>query len=121
MDGLIDWSAVKIRADVSIEDGSRTEAETQPDETSKEYLELYYAHFHHRWPIIHRASLEEETSRSILLSSMAMIGAWLEGSKQSKRIALDSHELLVREALSQLVRVHAVTRFDGESQQLTSS
>jgi hypothetical protein len=124
VDSLIDWSAVKIRADVSIRDGSRMDAadsEAQPDETSKRYLELYYAYFHHRWPIIHRPSLEEETSGGILLSSMTMIGAWLEGSPVAKRSALDWHERLVRESLSQLVRVQALTKCVKESYQLTSS
>lgn len=106
--GLVDWSAVKIRTDSNSQNASRTQAvdlDVSLDAVSEKYLELYYGRFHHRWPIIHRPSLEEETPVSILLSSMAMIGAWLEGTQQAKTRALDSHEQLVSETLSQLVRL----------------
>jgi Fungal Zn(2)-Cys(6) binuclear cluster domain/Fungal specific transcription factor domain len=106
--GLVDWSAVKIRTDSNAQNTSRTQAvdpDVSLDAVSTKYLDLYYARFHHRWPIIHRPSLEEETPVSIVLSSMTMIGAWLEGTQQAKTRALNSHEQLVSEALSQLVRI----------------
>jgi hypothetical protein len=105
--GLVDWSAVKIRTDSAAADASLVldpNLENQPDSISETYLEVYYAHFHHRWPIVHRPSLAEEPSIGIVFSSMTMIGAWLEGSVEAKKWALASHETLITDITSQLVR-----------------
>jgi Fungal Zn(2)-Cys(6) binuclear cluster domain/Fungal specific transcription factor domain len=110
--GLVDWSAVQIRTDSHAQDSPPTlnaAQEGQPNPDSEKYMELYYLHFHHRWPILHRPSLEEETPISIVLSSMDMIGAWLDGSLEAKKFALDSHEKLVKDIMSQLVRARAIT------------
>ena len=107
MNGLVDWSAVKIRDDSTASNASLVldpDLANQPDPASETYLELYYAHFHHRWPIIHRPSLEEENSTGIVCSSMTMIGAWLDGSLEAKKRAIDSHERLIADITSQLVR-----------------
>jgi hypothetical protein len=106
VNGLVDWSAVKIRNDSNVRNDPQVldpELEVLLDTKSEKHLELYYVHFHHRWPLIHRPSLEEETPVSIMLSSMIMIGAWLEGSREAKKRALDSHEKLVSGITSQLV------------------
>jgi hypothetical protein len=106
VNGLVDWSAVKIRNDSNVRNDPQVldpELEVPLDTESEKHLELYYVHFHHRWPLIHRPSLEEETPVSIMLSSMIMIGAWLEGSREAKKRALDSHEKLVSGITSQLV------------------
>jgi Fungal Zn(2)-Cys(6) binuclear cluster domain/Fungal specific transcription factor domain len=106
---LVDWLAVTIRNDQNVRNDSSAldpELEFQLDAESEEYLELYYIHFHHRWPLIHRPSLEEETPVAIVLSSMAMIGAWLHGSHQAKKRALDSHKILISEITSQLVCIY---------------
>jgi hypothetical protein len=106
--GLVDWSAVKIRTDSSVQKALPAldlDLESQLDADSEKYLELYYLHFHHRWPLFHRPSLNEEAPGIIVSSSMAMIGAWLEGSLEAKKHALDSHEKLVTNITSQLVRI----------------
>ncbi|PMD37524.1 hypothetical protein L207DRAFT_77233 [Hyaloscypha variabilis F] len=112
--GLVDWSAVKIRTDSAAADASLVldpNLENRPDSTSATYLELYYAHFHHRWPIVHRPSLAEEPSIGIVFSSMTMIGAWLDGSVEAKKRALDSHETLITDITSQLSKVTAKDKF----------
>jgi hypothetical protein len=106
---LINWSAVKIRTDSSFQNALPApdiDLESQLDAESEKYLELYYLHFHHRWPLFHRPSLDEEAPGIIVSSSMAMIGAWLDGSLEAKKRALDSHEKLIANITSQLVRIH---------------
>ncbi|KAE9364431.1 hypothetical protein N431DRAFT_388527 [Stipitochalara longipes BDJ] len=114
INGLVDWSAVKIRIDSTAPDASLAldpDLENQPSSVSETYLELYYTHFHHRWPIIHRPSLEEEASTGIVYSSMTMIGAWLEGSHEAKKRALDSHKMLITDITSQLSKFTAKDKF----------
>jgi hypothetical protein len=107
VNGLVDWSAVKIRTHADGQNHSPTldaDLDIQPDAESERYLELYYLHFHHRWPIVHRPSLDDEAPVTIVLSSMTLIGAWLEGSLEGKKRALNSHDKLVSNIASQLVR-----------------
>ena len=71
---------------------------------SEVYLEVYFDQFHHRWPIIHRPSHEEEVSETDLCElSMRMVGAWLLGTSKAVRFALETHAVLVNHIMPQLV------------------
>jgi hypothetical protein len=104
--GLVDWTAVKVRTDSNAQNSSSAsggELDLRLDRDSERYLELYYLHFHHRWPIFHRPSLAEEATVTIATLSMVMIGAWLEGSPEARKRALHLHEKLVAIIRPQLV------------------
>jgi hypothetical protein len=106
--GLVDWAAIRIRTDSDAQNTSPAsdgDLELKLDTDSERYLELYYLHFHHRWPIFHRPSLDEEDTGTMLTLSMVMIGAWLEGSLEARKRALHLHEKLVGIIRSQLVRI----------------
>lgn len=104
-------SAVEFRDDIGTQQSLDIGLEKHMDVTSERYLLFYYSHFHHRWPIIHRPSLDDEDSENLARSSMANIGAWLEGSKQAKDFALKSHEKLVKEIMSQLSKMTSKDKF----------
>lgn len=88
--------------------GSQSEdarQERTPDPRFEKFLDLYYTHFHHRWPIVHRPSVEDESAKNIILSSMAMIGAWIEGSLEAKLQAIHAHDGFMQHITSHLVRM----------------
>ena len=104
--GLVDWAAIRIRTDSNAQNTSPAsggEFDLKLDTDSERYLELYYLHFHHRWPIFHRSSLADEDTVTIVTLSMVMIGAWLEGSLEARKRALHLHEKLVAIIRPQLV------------------
>lgn len=94
-EAYINWSSIRIQKD---------------DEPIKLYRtpnsDLYFTHIHHRFPIIHRPSYIAETkgrTLQLLKSSMEMVGAFLEGSTQSREFALQLHQKLVAECLLEIV------------------
>ena len=103
--GPIDWSAVRIRKESQAlnndPETSRKIADdfnnpfSQPGSTQKLYLDLYFMYFHHRWPIFHSVTCDEESTASVLWSSLIMIGAWLDGTKGSRELAMNIHGSLV--------------------------
>lgn len=74
-----------------------------PEEIWQEYIDLYFAHFHHRWTLTHSPSLEVKSHVPIILSSIKMIGAWITGTKDGKWLAMAMHERIVAQLTPQLV------------------
>ena len=105
--GPIDWSAVRIQNDLPsasvTDDSSRGEYSVSENENwlalseseTKKYLDLYFTHFHHRWPIIHAPTFESENVPPVLLSCMTMIGACIHGTSESKEIAMNFHTRVI--------------------------
>jgi hypothetical protein len=107
--GLLDWTAIRVirvRSDPERQgssDAEDAESDGDADPFSALYLDLYYSYFHHRWPILHRASFDQEKCRPDVVSSMKMIGAWLTGRPESRKYAVDIHDGLVARLLTRLV------------------
>lgn len=118
LDGPIDWSTMRIERDSSndanrelIVQASQTnfvpiprDLYPLPKAASRKYLEAYYAHFHHRWTIVHSPSLEMKSHTSLILSSMKMIGAWLSGNQEAKWLAVAMHERLMSHVLPRFLQ-----------------
>jgi len=68
----------------------------------QKYAELYFSHFHHRWPIIHSPTWQADAP-NIMASSVYMIGAWLEGTRGSKEFAISKHGRLMGHISRRLV------------------
>jgi hypothetical protein len=66
-----------------------------PDDATDDYMKLYFTHFHHRWPIIHRPEYDGHTNKLVFLYSIFMIGGWLSGTTESKKYALAMHDYLM--------------------------
>jgi len=73
-----------------------------PEELAQKYTALYFAHFHHRWTIIHAPTYEAD-GLTVLTSSIAMIGAWLDGTPESKESAIKMHNNLTDQISERLV------------------
>lgn len=70
------------------------------------YLDLYYQHFDHRWPIVHRFSADDEAvgeESELMVSAMKMIGAWIKGSDISKSVAKKMHHGMMDNLMFRLV------------------
>lgn len=105
--GPIDWSAVRIQNDqpsASVTDdssgGEYSVSENEnwpalPESETKKYLDLYFTHFHHRWPIIHAPTFESENAPQVLLSCVIMIGACIHGTSDSKEVAMNLHTRVI--------------------------
>jgi hypothetical protein len=114
----INWQAMRIQKDLqphqvtgvehatlitqNIAYDDATDLWNLPKPVIKKYTDLYFAHFHHRWPIIHRLSFEYFPQ--MLSSVVIMIGAWFNGSKESRDLATDVHSRLTNHLMPQLVR-----------------
>ena len=117
--GPVDWFSMRIERDSSndtnrelIVRASQTnfipiyrDLYPLPDAASQNYLKIYYAHFHHRWTIVHSPSLELKSHVSLVLSSMKMMGAWLSGTQEAKWLATAMHERLISHVLPQFVKL----------------
>lgn len=55
------------------------------------FIQLYFSHFHPRWPILHRHSFLKDDKPEELVSSLVVIGAWLDGKQNSRHFATSSH------------------------------
>lgn len=95
----IDWTDVRLQMDVIPKPNlARNPA----------YMDTYFTHFHHRFPVIHRPSYEDHGKASVqplLLSSIDMIGAWLYGTVESKDFAVVVHHKMVSQCLVEIVSV----------------
>lgn len=102
--GPIDWSSAKVQKDLprgpaSAEGPSRVAHSTSdsenwpslPESKIAKYSELYFTHFHHRWPVIHAPIFDAETAAPALLSCVTMIGACIHGTSDSKEFAMSLH------------------------------
>jgi hypothetical protein len=74
-----------------------------PKSVTKEHYELYLDYFHHRWPIIHVPSFEKGYDPYILSAAVDMIGSWLQGSCESKMVALTLHDRLTNHIFQRMV------------------
>jgi hypothetical protein len=70
---------------------------TIPGGAEEGYLQLYFAHFHHRWPLIHRPAHTHNDGNHKLLFKfcMLMIGGWLSGTSESEEYALAMYDYLI--------------------------
>jgi hypothetical protein len=62
---------------------------------SNSCTQLYFTHFHPRWPILHAPTFDEQHYPFVITASVAMIGSWIEGSEESRELALTIHDRLV--------------------------
>jgi hypothetical protein len=118
-DGAVNWFSMTIERDPSNESATNREPVVEvseynstpkhkdfyplPKAAGQKYLDFYYAHFHHRWTIIHPPSAETKPHASLILSCMKMIGAWISGTQDAKWLAVAMHEHLTAHAIPQLV------------------
>lgn len=73
-----------------------------PDAVTKEYYELYLAHFHHRWPILHVPTFEKGEEPYVLKASVESIGAWLYDTPQSIGKGVTLHDRLANHIFQKL-------------------
>ena len=79
-----------------------------PDDATDGYEKLYFTHFHHRWPIIHRPPYYDQNpkhSLSVLKLSTFMIGGWISGTVEGKKYALAMHDYLILHTSTILVSI----------------
>jgi len=98
--GLFDWFSIQIRPETDFPPNT---PHTPADPASIKYLEIYFSAFHHRWPIIHRPSFEQENEQTLVVSSVKMIGAWLLGCPESRAFAVTWHNALMEQLVPRLV------------------
>ncbi|KAJ8062336.1 hypothetical protein OCU04_008882 [Sclerotinia nivalis] len=113
--GIIDWTAMQLRPDPQVTTIAASRIAIPGAELPQYlelYTELYFDHFHHRWPIIHRASREEEAGEAGLCElSIAMIGAWLSGTSKAMKYATETHAVLIDHITPQLCQITSHDRF----------
>ncbi|KAF7865235.1 hypothetical protein EAF04_006212 [Stromatinia cepivora] len=114
--GIVDWSNLRIQQDAP-QTGEACQNPplpiSNPDylcsvtkETGERYRTIYFAHFHDRWPIVHSPSYEDtEEVPKLLLPSILMIGAWIDGTPSSRYWALKVHHNLVKRILPRLCQL----------------
>ncbi|KUJ17543.1 uncharacterized protein LY89DRAFT_733387 [Mollisia scopiformis] len=107
--GLVDWASTQIRPDPKVTTGIEVGIDR---DLSQKYLDAYFEHFHDRWPVVHRPSVEEEIDDTDLCElSMRMIGGWIVGTTDSIQFALDTHNVLMDHIMSQLSQVTSKDSF----------
>lgn len=113
--GPIDWTSAKVRNDLPPRpefcDAPYGENQSPSNgiwpalaksETSK-FMKLYFSHFHHRWPVLHAPTFEEETAPPVLLSCVAMIGAFIHATNESMELAIDLQNRVFDHIIPRLV------------------
>lgn len=60
----------------------------------EEYVELYFTHFHPRWPFLHQKTFSAHHEPPLLVYSVVMIGMWIAGKGSLQRRAVDLHNKL---------------------------
>lgn len=68
------------------------------------YVDVYFGHFHHHWPIVHGGSFRRSKEPQILLLAVVMIGLWVTGETGSQSRAVAMHEKLLTLLESRTVR-----------------
>ncbi|TVY78284.1 Krueppel-like factor [Lachnellula suecica] len=104
---VVDWTKITVQKDPSPDceeapldgedeywtrDKNRYALSKSLQET---YLHFYYAHFHHRWPIIHRTLYRGRAYWLVFKYSMYMMGGWLSGTREGKIYAFEVHDCLM--------------------------
>ncbi|KAG9236530.1 hypothetical protein BJ875DRAFT_222212 [Amylocarpus encephaloides] len=123
---VVDWTAMKVQIDrtkaeqqplpesiLNTPDSSLCARPTLPDRLEAEYLAAYLEHFHHRWPVVHRPSYEDNEMSSFLQCAMKMIGAWALGLGESKLYAVSMHRYLMSHIPAILSKRTSNDRFQG--------
>jgi hypothetical protein len=93
----INWSSLRIQPDSTLPVGVSQ---------NENYTNAYFTHFHHRLPIVHRASYNDNSKGQalpLLLNSIDMIGAWLEGTAAGKEYASSVLPGLLAQCLEDIV------------------
>jgi hypothetical protein len=80
---------------------------TLPEGVEESYLELYFAHFHHRWPIIHRPAHHDGNNKLLFKFCMLMIGGWLSGTGEGKEYAVAMYDYLIPHISNTLVSIRS--------------
>ncbi|TAQ89882.1 hypothetical protein B7494_g1819 [Chlorociboria aeruginascens] len=107
----IDWSAIKLRSDVSSSPRPNPYyQEARP--VAEKYFALYFTHFHHHWTILHAPKLHNTEPHQLISAAMFMIGAWFNGSQESKELATKIHERITKDLLTQLCRLSSYDNFE---------
>lgn len=75
---------------------------SHPNPLDIEAGELYFTHFHPRWPIIHTSSYDEKLAHHLLNFSLWTIGTWFKGPASQKE-AITAHDKLMNELFPKLV------------------
>jgi hypothetical protein len=114
--GPIDWTAARVRSDTPPspgfsnapygEDRSTSNGNdwpALPEADTVKFTKLYFAHFHHRWPVLHAPGFEDETAPPVLLSCVIMIGAFIHGTSESKELAMNFQSRVLDYIFLQLV------------------
>ena len=112
--GPIDWATVMVRKDsgqisdfndaphgVTNPDGEHWPSIPEPQKTK--FRDLYLTHFHHRWPLIHVPTFEMNMPPPVLQSCVAMIGAYIHGTSESKELAMGLHTSVIEYLFPRLV------------------
>lgn len=61
---------------------------------TRHYVDLYFAHFHSHWPILHRATFSIPDEPPLLLQAVLMIGLWVSDKPSARQAAVDLHQKL---------------------------
>jgi hypothetical protein len=77
----------------SVDDSAPLEDEDRTAQT-KHYVNLYFAHFHSHWPILHRATFSIPDEPPLLLQAVLMIGLWVSDKPSVRQAAVDLHQKL---------------------------
>ncbi|KAE8371282.1 hypothetical protein BDV26DRAFT_276442 [Aspergillus bertholletiae] len=68
--------------------------QSNPKHQIDQYIQLYFARFHPRWPILHRGTFSASHEPSLLLYAVVMMGMWVSGKDAHRTSALDLHKRL---------------------------
>lgn len=72
------------------------------------FVDVYFCHFHHHWPIVHGPSFRRSMEPQILLLAVVMIGLWVTGETGSQTRAVAMHEKLLTLLENRMVSGHAI-------------
>ncbi|KIA75804.1 hypothetical protein HK57_00418 [Aspergillus ustus] len=91
---------ILVRPDASGTSGSPQQSADDASQTPLDidyHVEVYFSHFHHQWPFLHKPSfLRTKTSGpQVLLLTVVMIGLWVTGDVSSRARAEKMHDKLV--------------------------
>ncbi|KAL2864395.1 Zn(II)2Cys6 transcription factor [Aspergillus lucknowensis] len=86
------------------------------------YVEIYFAHFHSQWPIVHRPSFNygKDTQPHVLTLSLVMIGLWVTGETAARSRAENMHDKLVTLLENRMDDWKSHTDFKDKSWPLTT-